>query len=314
MRKATARCIAFGSSVLVTALPLISQTPEQRAVEYLSAEVPRWAAENNCFSCHNNGDGARALYTAKRLGYQVPPAALADTTRWLTRPAQWEKGRADPAISDKKLARIQFAASLAEAREAGAVADDNPLMTASEVLVNLQSADGSWTIDGDNNVGSPATYGTTLATTLSLATLERSAATRLHSAAIKKAAEWLTRADPSNTLDAAAVFLAIPSRRSELWKRISEAQTSRGGWGPQKYAPPEPFDTAVVLLALQRWQLPQLTAKPIERGRAYLVGTQQPSGGWPETTRPAGSQSYAQHISTSAWATLALLLTNPERE
>src|SRR6266853_1906685 len=26
------------------------------AVEYLVVEVPRWARENHCFSCHNNGD------------------------------------------------------------------------------------------------------------------------------------------------------------------------------------------------------------------------------------------------------------------
>jgi len=45
------------------------------------------------------------------------------------------------------------------------------------------------------------------------------------------------------------------------------------------------------------------------RGRAFLVARQQPGGGWPETTRPPGAQSYAQHISTSGWATLALILT-----
>ncbi|MEX0713581.1 MAG: hypothetical protein WD278_14585 [Pirellulales bacterium] len=32
-------------------------------------------------------------------------------------------------------------------------------------------------------------------------------------------------------------------------------------------------------------------------------------GSWPETTRPAGGQSYAQRISTTAWATIALLAT-----
>src|SRR5215203_5676976 len=83
MRKVIARCIAFGSSVFIAAVAAMCETPEQRAIKYLSAEVPRWAVENNCYSCHNNGDGARALYTAKRLGYDVPAAALADTTRWL---------------------------------------------------------------------------------------------------------------------------------------------------------------------------------------------------------------------------------------
>jgi len=61
--------------------------------------------------------------------------------------------------------------------------------------------------------------------------------------------------------------------------------------------PSEVFDTAVAVIALGG----------DGRGRAWLVGRQQAEGGWAETTRPAGSQSYAQHISTTAWALLALL-------
>ena len=45
----------------------------------------------------------------------------------------------------------------------------------------------------------------------------------------------------------------------------------------------------------------------IARGRAYLVATQQDDGSWTETTRPAGAESYAQRLSTTGWATLALL-------
>jgi hypothetical protein len=43
------------------------------------------------------------------------------------------------------------------------------------------------------------------------------------------------------------------------------------------------------------------------RGRGYLIATQQPDGSWPETTRPAGAESYPQRLSTGGWATLALL-------
>ena len=37
---------------------------EDRALAYLIREVPAWSREHKCFSCHNNGDAARALYTA----------------------------------------------------------------------------------------------------------------------------------------------------------------------------------------------------------------------------------------------------------
>ena len=42
---------------------------------------------------------------------------------------------------------------------------------------------------------------------------------------------------------------------------------------------------------------------------SFLLAEQLDDGGWVETTRPPGQQSYAQHISTSGWATLALLAT-----
>ena len=45
------------------------------------------------------------------------------------------------------------------------------------------------------------------------------------------------------------------------------------------------------------------------RGRDFLVASQEEDGGWPGTTRPAGGDSYAQRVSTSAWAAMALLAT-----
>jgi hypothetical protein len=47
----------------------------------------------------------------------------------------------------------------------------------------------------------------------------------------------------------------------------------------------------------------------ITRGRAFLLAEQQDDGSWVETTRPPGNVSYAQRISTTGWATLALLAT-----
>jgi hypothetical protein len=47
----------------------------------------------------------------------------------------------------------------------------------------------------------------------------------------------------------------------------------------------------------------------LKRGRVHLVSTQEKDGSWQETTRPSGAESYAQRISTTSWATLALLLT-----
>jgi squalene cyclase len=84
---------------------------------------------------------------------------------------------------------------------------------------------------------------------------------------------------------------------------ILKSQTSDGGWGPQPHTPAEAFDTAIVLLALQAASETQ----PIARARAFLISLQEADGAWPETTRPSGAQSYAERISTTAWAAYALL-------
>src|SRR5881409_1616720 len=78
------------------------KSAEVKAVEFLKREVPAWSHENGCYSCHNNGDGARALYVASKKGYQLSPEVMADTTAWLAQPARWDHNKGDPRCSGKR--------------------------------------------------------------------------------------------------------------------------------------------------------------------------------------------------------------------
>jgi hypothetical protein len=291
-----ARCAAI---VCFIACVARGQSPVERALNYLSREVPRWQPNNGCFSCHNNGDGARALYAAGLL------EPVRSTTTWLNSPADWSKA-SDAAASDKTLARYQFSAALTSAVQAGAIRDPTALNAAARSLASLQAPDGSWPVEDDGGApGSPVTWGTTLATFFGRRTLLAAGG---NDGAVARAEMWLRGVSPRYIPDEAAVLLALPSDpsiRKRAIERFGRTQSTDGGWGPQQHAPAEVFDTALVLLALQAAGEKRLVA----RGRDFLLHTQQPSGGWPETTRPSGSQSYAQHISTTAWAALALLST-----
>jgi squalene cyclase len=118
-------------------------------------------------------------------------------------------------------------------------------------------------------------------------------------------------------LAAAASILALKHevteaarlQRQECLDRLRRAQTQDGGWGPYADSPPEAFDTAVVLLAVAEMRETAGVNEMIVRGRNFLMSQQQPDGGWPATTRPPGGQSYAQRISTTGWAMIALLST-----
>src|SRR5262245_1282865 len=112
LSRSSAQRVTAGALAILTVnairLPAQDKSPEQRAVAYLAAEVAAWQPQNHCFSCHNNGDGARALYLALTRSYRVPAESLAETTRWLSSPQNWTKGLSESPAGDPRLARVQF--------------------------------------------------------------------------------------------------------------------------------------------------------------------------------------------------------------
>jgi hypothetical protein len=289
-------------------------------VAYLAQQVPHWSAKNRCFSCHNNGDGARALYTAVRFGWRVPIKAVADTQRWLGHPEKWDDIGERARYSDARLARLQFAAALAAAVDAGRIQDTAILKRAAKLVAEGQKENGSWRVDGAETTGAPAVYGDPLATYLGRLALHKAGANAFHKQ-IARADRWFRQVPVRNVFSAATVLLGLSHardaaaqiQRKKCLALIRQGQSRDGGWGPYTNSSSEPFDTALVVLALSTpgMQRPEKTMR--NRGRAYLIAIQQKDGSWPATTRPAGSASYAQHISTTGWATIAMLTTSPKR-
>ena len=302
-----------------------SLSAEARAIAFLEREVPGWSRENGCFSCHNNGDAARALFAASQKGYRIPESALADTLQWVGRPERWDDNQGDPGFSDKRLADVQFAATLVAALEAGLLKDRPAMKTAALRVISGQADDGSWPIDVSNPAGSPATYGLSLATFMAWDLL-KNAATGEAFRARTKAEQSLKVIKPSNVPNAAVLLLYLAkSGKGKVDERqastgqgsvlaeslafLKRAQSGDGGWGPYADSPPEAFDTSLALLALAELSPTEDVLAMIQQGRHFLISAQLPDGSWPASTRPSGGVSYAQQISTSGWATLALLAT-----
>ena len=318
--------IGVGASAHLVAAQSQDASPEARAIAFLAGEVPRWPVENNCFSCHNNGDAARALYTAVGQDYAVEAEALRDTTAWLQNPAAWDDNALGLEFADQTLARIQFAGALVDAMLAGEISDPVPLADAVALIAADQTDDGSWQLDRSGSIGSPATYGRALVTWAALRALRHASAPALIPV-IARADAWVRGVEVQTVIDAAAVVLALGgaddtaalAQRQRCLELIMEGRARSGGWGAYLTSAVEPFDTALVLLALQpllgrpELAVPTIDAGTLEGvmsgGRAFLLEEQLGDGSWVETTRPAGQQSYAQYISTTGWATLALLAT-----
>jgi squalene-hopene cyclase-like protein len=211
--------------------PPATRDAAARAVTYLSAEVPRWRREHECYSCHNNGDAARALIAASAKGFRIGDV-LDDTLAFLTTPERWNVDTTRGGSEDLPLARVQFAAALT------------------------------------------ALAGTGRA--------------------------------PAAAVDRAATLVAAHQQRDRALAVLKRGQGTDCGWGPYVSSQSEPFDTALAVIGLSTFGDATLRLS-IEQARAYLVGAQNGDGSWPETTRPPGGESYAQRISTTAWALLALL-------
>ncbi len=303
--------------------PATSRSAEARAIAYLSREVPQWRRAHPCYSCHNNGDAARALVAALGRGPEVRDA-LDDTLKWLAEPKRWDtNGGGEGGADDKRLARIQFAHATAAAF-AAALVPKAAVDSAAAIVAADQQADGSWRLDSSDSIGSPATYGTALATVFARRTLMASGQPS-HAGRIARAGTWLARVEVDNVPEAAAILFAFngtpDAPAQDNWRAAVEllrkGQGRDGGWGPYVTSPAEPFDTALAMLALRTLISRSARAAPsftnatladaIAKGRDYLVREQLADGSWNETTRPAGQTSYAQRISTTGWALLALV-------
>ncbi len=314
--KRIAAVAAIGACLAAAQRVTPPREAEDRGVAYLVREVPRWRAEHPCYSCHNNGDAARALIAAGRRGHRIG-AALDGTLEWLTHPERWDQNKREGGFDDKALAHVQFAGGLTSAHDAKLSPSSSAAVAAAAALVAAdQKSDGAWRLDTSQSiVGSPVTYGSPLVTWSALRTL-KAARDRRFDAAIARGETWLRDLQVATVLDAAAVILALDraddaraaAQRARCLEIIQKGQAPDGGWGPYVTSASEPFDTAVVLLALTTVRD---TSDSIESGRRFLIEHQLEDGSWPETTRPPNQESYAQRISTSAWALLALMETSP---
>jgi hypothetical protein len=218
---------------------------------------------------------------------------------------------------------VQFAGALAIAVDHGR-APRSAIRDAAALLAADQKGDGSFQLDTSQSIGSPTTYGTTIATWLARRSLVAAADSQFEPA-IARADRWLRGASVATVLDASAVVLGLDrsaddeaiAQRGKALETLRRGQAQSGGWGPYVTAAPEAFDTALALMALNTVRGTQLASPvrhtdfetAIAKGRTFLLSLQAADGSWPETTRPSNQESYAQRISTTGWVVLALIDT-----
>src|SRR5262245_35379068 len=222
-----------------------SNTSIARAVAYLSVEVPRWRREHPCYSCHNNGDAARALIAASARGHAVGNG-IDDSLAWLATPERWESNARRGGSEELPLAQVQFASALSAMVSAGRAQPD-ALDRAAALLVVHQQDDGSWRLGESQTLGGATFYGTSLATAMARRTLA-GAKSSAHERPLARANAWLRSADPATVLDASSVLFGLDrdadaaavAQRQKCRDVLKRGQGPDGGWGPYVTSQSEP--------------------------------------------------------------------------
>ena len=287
----------------------------RRAFDYLLLESTSWSPDNGCFSCHNDGDAFRALLAYDKESQSLRAPQWQSLLNWFQRPEEWLKSKSAEIGESPILTFIQFGTARQAAQNAGWIeAEESVERTIRNELLKTQSRAGYWQVEPDRTIGSPGTYGNALASFQALSIIGEEQSEQIESAKTR-CLNWASQFYPKSSTDLAAISLLLNlaetsklRERAKDWSQhLVETQNADGGWGifPHRYS--EVFDTAIACIAIAKTLAPSSGEESLKNARQFLEETQEPSGGWPETTRPSGGVSYAQHISTTAWALQALI-------
>ena len=271
-----------------------------------------------CVACHAQPMSVAATELAARRGWQVGPSdeALAQASTAINGAVQNHlmavEGGAFPD------AHLYNALALAVAKV--------PANLATDVLVYYlaakQRAAGNWHGQGTRPPIQDGDFSHTAMAIRALVTYGTPTRRSEVVARINRAAEWLAAQAPRSTEDRAMQLLGLswagahaPAREQGL-PQLLGLQHPDGGWGQTPYLESDAYATGQVLYVLGELGLPRSNAA-VQRGVAFLVGSQREDGTWHVKSRAMKIQPYFQSgfpydhdqwISQSgtAWAAMGL--------
>lgn len=297
----------------------------RKSIPLLEKAATGSAQQKKCFTCHSQALPVVALAEARLHGFAIDEAVfqtqLRHTAEHLKRGQNgYMKGRGQGG-------RALTAGYALWTLEAGNWKPDDVTSAVVHYLTDYQKDDKRWHHGGSR----PPSSGSDFATTYFALRASKVFSTDEQQNAVDErlslVSDWLESAEPKDTEDQVFQLRAlsylntdapiIDLSRAELIK----AQRPDGGWSQNPEMTSDAYATGTVLVALLRTGS-AASDDTINRGIYYLLDSQQDDGSWHVVTRAKPFQTYYetgfphgkdQFISTSAsaWATIALVLTQP---
>lgn len=316
-------CSAFSSAA--AGEPPAAATDVQptidRGLDFLAKDALAWKAKHNCASCHHAALVAWALHEAKSRGHAVDETVLADMTQWLASAGSGKTSLPRPEGIPKAMNTkpIYFALGLAtEAQPSEASRKGLELLL--QTIKEDQTENGSWNSWPDTR---PPMFGHSDETFTAYATLallpQAAAGDEAAVAARDRGLKWLAEHETTGDHQAMALRLMVAAKAGRpgeetqpLVKRLVDSQKPDGGWSQTPEMASDAHATGQALYALSLAGL-KSDDSAIQRGRDFLIKTQQADGSWPMTSRPtkpgdAGSTSLIPITGAgSSWGVLGLV-------
>jgi hypothetical protein len=294
----------------------------ERALVFLKDDAAKWRAEHDCSTCHHGVFTVWTMTEARRRGFAVSAENDADIAAWAKK--RW-LDRADlprdtrPGWSMVNTPLIYFAL-MTRWNPGENVLTEEEFQRVTGHLLRHQEADGSWAWSSAPPANRPPPFfeSDEVATRLALLALPEKAPSETDDvrASRDKAVAWLTKSEPNQTTQAAALRLLWNHRTGSASlkqdiERFLSLQRDDGGWGQLENRPSDAYATGQSLYVLNLVGIPP-ERDEIRRAAAFLVSTQREDGSWPMTRRGHEGVTPSDNIVPityfgSAWATLGLI-------
>jgi ankyrin repeat protein len=309
--------------------PARIQTAVAKSIPLLQQTGKVWFAKQACTSCHHSTLPTLALITARRHSVSIDETEARTHFRqaysYLTDFDAMAQGTEPATLSNGDSYALWAASEAGLPRNAGSSA-------MALMLARQQSSDGHWRTP---DVRPPQSGSLFTVTALSLRALDSYLPPSLNAERkrrIERARQWLETNTPTSTEDSAFRLLgakwsaSTTAIRKEYARQLMAQQRPDGGWAQIPTRPSDAYASGQVLFALVEGAEVPVENASIQRGFAYLLGTQLADGSWLvqsrmhygaplsphyfETGFPHGRNQVTSCSGTS-WAVMALSLALP---
>jgi len=317
------------SKALSEDMPLVNSGEIREAVTKSLAMIQKSTAEyrrqRSCFSCHHQTLPILTIAAAKTRGYEIDEEDLqAQLERTLT---HLRRGRDRYLKGRGQGGRVDTAVMGLLALQAGKNKPDDTTAAVVEYLLLTDKSLDHWR----GTSSRPPTQASDITRTAVALSALRTFGTKEQQERIAERTmnvkKWLLTVEAKDTEDRVSQLRALTDfdekvKLKSLAGQLVKDQQADGGWAQKSDMKSDAYATGAVLVALLKAGEVAVRDEVYQRGLRFLLKAQLDDGSWHVQTRSKAFQKYFESgfphgkdqfvsISTSCWATMALILASP---